>query len=56
MASLDPDFLARQPISPRPLRTVREIGERKGRQDLFRGRTPQVLETLRQATIIWRCV
>ncbi|MDY7226416.1 Fic family protein [Hyalangium rubrum] len=45
-------FIARQPISQRLLQTVRLIGEYKGKQALFAGQSPQVLETLRQVSVI----
>lgn len=52
MRSLDPDILERQPISPALLIAIREVGEFKGKQELFRQQSPQVLETLRAAAVI----
>lgn len=52
MHSLTEDLLERQPIRPVLLTTIREIGEAKGKQQLFAERAPQVLETLRQAALI----
>lgn len=52
MKSFEDDFIARQPISQALLRTVRALGEYKGKQDLFKEQAPQVLESLRQAAII----
>ncbi|QFS47095.1 Fic family protein [Nostoc sphaeroides] len=52
MQSFEPGFIERQPITQNLLRTVRLIGEYKGKQELFKEQSPQVLETLRQAAII----
>lgn len=52
MKSLDPGFIERQPITHNLLRTIRQIAEYKGKQDLFKEQSPQVLETLRQTAII----
>lgn len=52
MQSFKPGFIERQPITQNLLRTVRLIGEYKGKQELFKEQSPQVLETLRQAAII----
>ncbi len=52
MRSFDTGFLERQPITQNLLQTVRQIAEFKGKQDLFKEQSPQVLETLRQAAII----
>lgn len=46
------DFIAKQPISQRLLQTVRLLGEYRGKQALFAGQSPQVLETLRQTALI----
>src|SRR5471030_3226908 len=40
------------PISQPLLQTIRLLGEFKGRQELFRAQSPQVLETLRQGSMI----
>ncbi len=45
-------FIGKQPMSQPLLQTVRLLGEFKGKQELFREQSPQVLETLRQASMI----
>lgn len=52
MQSFEPGFIERQPITQNLLRTIRLIGEYKGKQELFKEQSPQVLETLKQAAII----
>jgi Fic family protein len=52
MKSFEEGFIERQPISQTLLKTIRVIGEYKGKQELFKEQAPQVLETLRQAAII----
>jgi Fic family protein len=52
MKSFDSCFLERQPITQNILQTVRRIAEYRGKQDLFKAQSPQLLETLRQAAII----
>jgi len=52
MKSLHPEFLQRQPITQNILQTIRRIAEYKGKQDLYKEQSPQILETLRQAAII----
>ena len=52
MKSFDSGFLERQPITQNILQTVRRIAEYRGKQDLFKAQSPQLLETLRQAAII----
>ncbi len=52
MQSFEPGFIERQLITQNLLRTIRLIGEYKGKQELFKEQSPQVLETLRQAAII----
>lgn len=52
MHSFAVGFLDAHPITPALLTTVREIGEHKGRQELFSQQSPQVLETLRGAAVI----
>ena len=52
MHSLDPAFLDRQSITQQLLSTVREIGVLRGREELYRQQSPQVLETLRQVAVI----
>ncbi len=41
-----------RPVSQTTLRSVRLLGEFKGRQALYAGQTPQVLEALRQAAVV----
>jgi Fic family protein len=52
MRSFNADLLTTLLIPPSLVRTIRLIGEYKGRQDLFQKQSPQVLETLRQAAVI----
>ncbi len=52
MKSFEPGLIERQPITQNLLRTIRLIGEYKGKQELFKEQSPQVLETLQQAAII----
>src|ERR1700722_16853679 len=42
----------RQRLSQGLLQTIRVLGEFKGKQELFRTQSPQVLDTLLQASII----
>lgn len=52
MNSFEKDFLSRQPITHSLLRTIRLLGEYRGKEGLFIQQTPQVLESLRQVAII----
>lgn len=52
MKSFNLGFLKKQPITQNLLQTIRGIAEYKGKQDLYKEQSPQVLETLRQAAII----
>ncbi len=52
MNSFEPGLIERQPITQNLLRTIRLISEYKGKQQLFKEQSPQVLETLQQAAII----
>ena len=52
MTSLGPGFIEGQPVTQRLLQDVRLVGEYKGKQDLFREQSPQILETLLQTSII----
>jgi Fic family protein len=52
MYSLEKEFLQKQPIPHSLLRTVRLLGEYRGKEALFMQQTPQVLESLRQVAII----
>ncbi|MCY4451360.1 MAG: Fic family protein [Immundisolibacterales bacterium] len=50
--SFVPSGIEAMPIGFRLLRIVREISKYRGRQDLFRQQSPQVLESLRQVALI----
>lgn len=52
MKSLDRDFLERQSIPIEFAGTLRLLGEYRGKQELFKKQTPQVLNTLKQVAII----
>jgi Fic family protein len=52
MKSFVPGFIERQPIPQNLLRTIRLLGEYKGREEMFKRQPPQALETLRQAALI----
>lgn len=52
MKSFEAAFIERQPITQNLLRTIRLIGEFKGKESLYTEQFPQVLETLRQVAII----
>lgn len=52
MNSFGRGFLESQPISPALLGAVRQIGEYRGKEELYASRAPQVLETLREAAMI----
>ncbi len=52
MQSFEPGLIERQPITQNILRTIRLIGEYKGKQELFKQQSPQLLKTLQQAAII----
>lgn len=52
MKSFAPEYLGRLPVTQDVLRSVRFLGEFKGRQDLYKQQIPQALEALRQAAII----
>jgi Fic family protein len=52
MKSFEPDFLEKHFVSHGLLGTIRQIGEYKGKETLFKQQTPQVLETLKQIAII----
>ena len=52
MSCFEPGFLERQPIPQNLLRTIRLLGEFKGKEEMFKRQAPQVSETLRQAAII----
>ncbi len=52
MSSFEREFLEKQPIPHSLLRTIRLLGEYRGKEALFIQQTPQVLESLRQVAII----
>src|SRR5688572_4239591 len=52
MRSLAPGFLEEHPLSHSVIQNIRLLGEFKGRQELYREQSPQMLETLRQSSII----
>ena len=52
MKSFETDLVARQALPQKLVQTIRLIGEYKGKEDLFRAQTPEVLENLRQSAVI----
>jgi len=54
MKSFNSEYLQKQPITHNLLQTIRRIAEYKGKQDLYKEQSPQILETLRQAAIMKR--
>ncbi len=52
MKSFENGYLERLPLSHGLLRTMRQLGEFRGREELYRRQHPQVLETLRQVAVI----
>lgn len=52
MKSFEPGFLEKQRISQNLLRTIRLLGEFKGKEEAYKQQSPHVLETLRQAAVI----
>ena len=52
MHSFQNNFIQNHPITHRILSIVRHLGECKGKQDLYKEQSPQMLETLRQTAII----
>ncbi|NNK96322.1 MAG: Fic family protein [Desulfobacterales bacterium] len=52
MNSFEYDVLQQFPVSHTMVRTIRQIGEYRGKQELFKTQSPQVLETLRQVAVI----
>ena len=52
MNSFSESFIEEQPINQGLLQTIRLLGEYKGKQELFKEQSPQVIKTLRQAAII----
>lgn len=52
MQSVQPNLIARQPVSQSLIQTVRLLGEYKGRQTLYSQQSRQILRTLREAAVI----
>jgi Fic family protein len=52
MKSFEFGYLQQTPVTQPILRSVRTLGEHKGRQDLFKGQTPEILETLRRVSVV----
>lgn len=52
MYSLDEHFDRRLPLTHGLMRTVRLLGEYRGKEELYRSQMPQALETLQQAAMI----
>lgn len=52
MKSFQAGYLRNLPISHRLLTTIRQIGEYKGKQQLYQQQSPEVLENLRNVAII----
>lgn len=52
MKSFEHGVLDHQPITPELLRTIRLLGEYKGKEALYQQQSPQILETLRRAALI----
>jgi len=52
MKSFQNNYLESIPITHNLLQTIRLIGEYKGKQDLYKEQSPQLLETLKQTAII----
>ncbi len=52
MMSFVDGVVEKMPITHRMLRIIREISEYRGKQELFKAQSPQVLETLRQVAVI----
>ena len=52
MNSLDERFDERLPLTHNLLRTVRLLGEYRGKEELYRQQMPQALETLKQVAVI----
>lgn len=52
MKSFQNNYIASVPIGHNLLQTIRLIGEFKGKQEMFKEQSPQLLETLKQTAII----
>ncbi|ELS01368.1 hypothetical protein Xen7305DRAFT_00010710 [Xenococcus sp. PCC 7305] len=51
MKSFTKGVIEKGPVTQELLQTIRLIGEYKGKQDLYKVQSPQVLETLRQVAV-----
>jgi Fic family protein len=52
LKSFDKNYLDQVKISQSLLKTIRTLGEYKGKEDLYRQQSPQVIETLKKNSII----
>ena len=52
LRSLSPQFLDRLRLTTEDAATLTALGEYRGKQELFRKQTPELLESLKQAAII----
>ena len=52
MKSFDKNYLDQIKISQSLLKTIRTLGEYKGKEDLYRQQSPQVIETLKKNSIV----
>ncbi|MDH4120188.1 MAG: Fic family protein [Deltaproteobacteria bacterium] len=52
MKSFQPGFLQHHPLSHNLLTTIHQLGEYKGKEDLFKKQYPQVLENLKKEAVI----
>ena len=52
MKSFEFDYYLDTPLNHDSLKTIRTIGEYRGREVLFKNQTPEVLESLRKTAII----
>ncbi len=52
MRSFEHGYLLEQPISQTLLMTVGKLGEYRGRQELYRDQSPELLETLKRVAVI----
>ena len=52
MKSFTEGLIEKEAITQELLQTIRLIGEYKGKQDLYKVQSPQVLETLRQVAVV----
>jgi hypothetical protein len=52
MKSFSQDYLDKLVISPRIITMIRKLGEHKGKQELYKKQSPEMLENLRQVALI----